>query len=392
MVRSKASSKKKVAVACQGGGSQAAFTAGALKRILQDPGLDRDYELVALSGTSGGAVCSLLAWYGLLLHAGDTGHRGTRAADLLTSFWQENSAHESWDRLWVNPIIVWSHFLVDSGLMPASKPLPGVPELVRNRLRNLLESLVRFPDLSRLLREHPDHPTLMCGAADVLSGTFAVFHEACPDPKRRRTVPAKAPTVVSVDTVLASAAVPPLMPAVKVAEGTYWDGLFAHNPPIRALVEREASMRPDETWVIQIDPETVDEVPLSPVGGGGRKFELSSNLSLTAELHWIRQINQWIDEDLLPEASFKIIEWAPITMRKDLADRLDLASKVDRDPRFLTELMNDGEKQVDAFLTARSGRTPTGGLFPTTTSRERPARRCPTSNRRIDTTASTEVP
>jgi NTE family protein len=56
--------KTKVAIACQGGGSQTAFTAGALRRILRDPELDRSHELVALSGTSGGALCCLLAWYG----------------------------------------------------------------------------------------------------------------------------------------------------------------------------------------------------------------------------------------------------------------------------------------------------------------------------------------
>ncbi len=55
----------KVAIACQGGGSQTAFTAGVLSRILRDPGLDRDFELVALSGTSGGAICSASAcWPG----------------------------------------------------------------------------------------------------------------------------------------------------------------------------------------------------------------------------------------------------------------------------------------------------------------------------------------
>ena len=356
MVRPSTTSLTRVAVACQGGGSQAAFTAGALKRILRDPGLDRDYELVALSGTSGGAMCTLLAWYGLLLNADDTDPPGSRAAELLTTFWHETSAHDLADQLVVNPMVVGLQWLDDAGLLPASQPPAGVPELVQGRLQDLLESLVPFPDLPRLLHEHPHHPTLMFGAVDVLSGEFAVFHEACPDPKWRRTALDAVPPTVSVDTVLASAAVPPLMPAVEVAGGTYWDGLFAHNPPIRALVEREAAMRPDEIWVIQIDPEVVDRVPTSPVGVADRRFELSSNLSVNAELYWIRQINQWIDADLLPESSFKMIEWARITIRKSLADRLDLAAKFNRDPGYLAELMNDGEMQVDAFLSARSDR------------------------------------
>ncbi|HEU4899638.1 MAG TPA: Patatin, partial [Actinomycetota bacterium] len=146
--------KTKVAIACQGGGSQTAFTAGALRRILRDPELDRSYELVALSGTSGGALCCLLAWYGLLAHADDQQHRGIRAADLLTAFWDENAAHEWWDLLVANPTMVGLHRLVDGGWLPAAPPLPGVPGMVKARLQRLLERLVSFKDLLGLLHDH----------------------------------------------------------------------------------------------------------------------------------------------------------------------------------------------------------------------------------------------
>jgi predicted acylesterase/phospholipase RssA len=65
----------RVAIACQGGGSHTAFTAGALKRLLAD----ERYEVVALSGTSGGAICAVLAWYALLENNG----AAARAAGLL---------------------------------------------------------------------------------------------------------------------------------------------------------------------------------------------------------------------------------------------------------------------------------------------------------------------
>ena len=47
------SARKRVAIACQGGGSHTAFTAGGLKGLLRS-GLP-EHEVVALSGTSGGA-------------------------------------------------------------------------------------------------------------------------------------------------------------------------------------------------------------------------------------------------------------------------------------------------------------------------------------------------
>ena len=48
--------------------------------------------------------------------------------------------------------------------------------------------------------------------------------------------------------------------------GVYWDGLFSQNPPIRELVDA----RPDEIWVIQINPTRVETEPTtwsrSPTG------------------------------------------------------------------------------------------------------------------------------
>ena len=54
--------RMRVAIACQGGGSHTAFTAGVLKRLLSE----ERYEVVALSGASGGATCAFLAWYALV--------------------------------------------------------------------------------------------------------------------------------------------------------------------------------------------------------------------------------------------------------------------------------------------------------------------------------------
>src|SRR4051794_41240333 len=79
------SPRTRVAIACQGGGSHTAFTAGVLKRLLGERLLER-YDIVGLSGTSGGAVCAWLAWSAL--------GRGEpeRAGRLLDAFWRDNSA------------------------------------------------------------------------------------------------------------------------------------------------------------------------------------------------------------------------------------------------------------------------------------------------------------
>ncbi len=54
-----------IAIACQGGGSQTAFTAGVLTSFFQNKVHEKD-RIVGFSGTSGGAICAALAWSGLL--------------------------------------------------------------------------------------------------------------------------------------------------------------------------------------------------------------------------------------------------------------------------------------------------------------------------------------
>jgi predicted acylesterase/phospholipase RssA len=64
-----AEGKVRVAIACQGGGAQTAFTAGVLTYLLKTyahQNGSKQFDIVALSGTSGGAVCASLAWDDLL--------------------------------------------------------------------------------------------------------------------------------------------------------------------------------------------------------------------------------------------------------------------------------------------------------------------------------------
>jgi predicted acylesterase/phospholipase RssA len=81
-----------IAIACQGGGSHAAYTGGVLPILLEefDNRADEDgpdhAALVAISGTSGGAISALLGWYGFI--TGGAPEAGRR----LDAFWQGNSA------------------------------------------------------------------------------------------------------------------------------------------------------------------------------------------------------------------------------------------------------------------------------------------------------------
>ncbi|MGN6872323.1 MAG: patatin-like phospholipase family protein [Solirubrobacteraceae bacterium] len=316
--------RTRVAIACQGGGSHTAFTAGVLDRLCSDV-LDT-HEIVGFSGTSGGAVCALLAWYAL--RDGDPAAAGR----LLEEFWADNSASSPWEQL-VNASAMLAGDLQQFMVMPAISPYENV--LAGSAAEEFKAMLRRRVDFARL-GPRPEEPVLVIGAVDVLSGEFRAFDSRWDE--------------ISADTVLASAAIPTLFRAVSVDGGTFWDGLFSQNPPIRELVD----LRPDEIWVIQINPTRRDVEPRTVTDIGDRRNELSGNLSLYQELHFVEKIDEWLEAGILAEdAGYKtvvvrIVELSPKRVRWSLSAR----SKLNRDPAFIRDLIALGRSQADEFLTA----------------------------------------
>jgi NTE family protein len=54
--------KTKSAIACHGGNAETAFTVGA-PQALFEAGINKEFKIVSLGGTSGGTVCASLIWY-----------------------------------------------------------------------------------------------------------------------------------------------------------------------------------------------------------------------------------------------------------------------------------------------------------------------------------------
>jgi NTE family protein len=322
-----ASLPKNIAIACQGGGSHTAFTAGVLQVLLRrhDPARQR---FMALSGTSGGALCAALAWNGLLAGNAEDGARR------LEAFWQDMAARQLPDALG-NQFLVWlqrqSAFFTPPDISPYQLPSSG-----QDYLAALIERHIDFLALPGLLKA--DSPQLLVGAVEVLSGEFTVFHSHHVDARRRITVPA----------LLASAAIPELFRAVPVGDGLYWDGLFSQNPPIRGFLAGDIARdeKPDEIWVIQINPDQRRDEPRSSHDITDRRNELAGNLSLAQELFFVEQTNQWLARGYLPATNFK-----QVTVRRiRLELELDYPSKLDRQPAFIDRLLNEGRRAAGEFL------------------------------------------
>lgn len=319
--------KKKIAIACQGGGSHTAFTAGVLKTFLQklDP---RHYEIVGLSGTSGGAMCAVLAWYGLL-----TGDRA-KSITLLEDFWREMSAESAWDKAG-NDWLVWLNRMRTGVLIPEISPYE-LPTQGQEKLAATLEKFIPFADLEKLVS--PKSPNLLIGAVNARTGEFTVFQDKHPEKDKRITVKA----------LLASAALPTLFRAVHIGKDFYWDGLFSENPPIRGFLAKPVSMdkKPDEIWIIRINPETRSSEPKSMNEIDDRRNELAGNLSLNQEVLFLNEVNDWLRRGWLTAPQFKHVDVRWIPMDLDL----DEASKLDRNATLIQRLMQYGESRAIAFL------------------------------------------
>lgn len=309
--------KTRIAIACQGGGSHNAFTAGVLRELFRI--WPEDHQLVALSGSSGGGVCATLSWVGLLQHDMEVSRR------LLADFWRDNSASGLFDS-WIN------FGLVSYAQMMNFLPLPEVspyrlPDWGQEQLGQLLDKHIPFQKIPEWVRENS--PQLMIGAVNVLSGDFHIFHGL----------------KVTREALLASAAIPNLFRAVEVEGSLYWDGLFSQNPPIHNLTRA----KPDEIWVIQINPTRRRHEPTTLEEIRDRRNELAGNLSMFQEIRMITRINE-----LLAEGSLNNPAYRPIRVRHIPVElELNYLSKVDRDPTFLEKLMEHGRSQAERFLSGQ---------------------------------------
>jgi NTE family protein len=276
--------KTKIAIACQGGGAQTAFTAGALQ-VLFEAGIDKEFEIVSLGGTSGGAVCASLIWYAFQNGEQPVWRR-------LLDFWTESNRPQSMqEQLFNRFAVTWSR-MVGRGHMPTFEVSPYSP--VAKFLFDMATVFHRetFKDFKTALKEDIDferirewgpldkRPILVVGAAGVLSGKlrkFSSLHE-----------------VIQVEHILASCAVPNIFPAVKIGDDAYWDGLFADNPPIGALVRPihvgEGNI-PDEIWLIKIEPTTRAEIPTEPNDILDRRKQMEGNCALFNQIGAIMLLN-----------------------------------------------------------------------------------------------------
>ena len=392
--------KKRIAIACQGGGTHAAFTWGVLTQILAtkkawDEDGGESFDIIAITGTSAGALCALATWYGLVPNTADpTCGTIDKAIERLDFLWGTFGATTGIERLH-NQITATLLTLKSKGMpFPAASPYNalGAVALAGLAMLGARQEYLGFPALLEALC--PDFAAIdwpgvakadkrvLVGAIEVVSGNFEVFdsdktletmglHPDGLNIEQYNRTRWRMRRPISLAGVAASGTLPEILPAqqiehmvfpnadpqrTKIRTGYYWDGLYSQNPPVRDLLDApEVAAKPDEIWVVRINPQEQerpsDQVDIDDIKD--RENALAGNLALNQELDHILTINRWVERfgtSHPPLSNCKIVTVRTIKMTRKTAWGLKYTTKFYRDPAHLNALNAEGQAVAQAWL------------------------------------------
>jgi NTE family protein len=317
-------------LALQGGGAHGAFTWGVLDRLLEEERLS--FEGVV--ATSAGAMNASVMAYGMV----EGGREGAKKA--LANFWRRISHAAIFSPL--QPTVL--DRLTGNRSMEQSPPYIFF-DLVTRFLSPYQFNPFNFNPLRRVLEQSVDFDALKASrcrlklsicATNVRTGKVRVFEN----------------DEISPDAIMASACLPFLFRAVEIDGEAYWDGGYMGNPAIFPLIYNCAS---SDVLIVHINPIYRPDVPQTASEIMNRVNEISFNSSLMREMRAIAFVTKLIDSGMTGELDLKRMNIHAISA-DDVTVKLGVASKLNADWGFLTELRDAGRNHADAWLKENFGR------------------------------------
>ena len=197
-----------VVLVLQGGGALGAYQVGVYE-ALHEAGIEPDWVI----GTSIGAI------NGAIIAGNKPADRGPRLRELWRRF-QQQPQFQAWQ--YFSTLVggipgFFSPRLPAWGGVQAKVGLDAASYYDTTPLRETLSSLI---DLAVL---NAAHPRLTVGAVNVMSGELRYFDSR--------------DGALGLDEVMASGALPPGFPAIRVDGEAYWDGGLYSNTPLEAVLD-----------------------------------------------------------------------------------------------------------------------------------------------------------
>jgi NTE family protein len=348
--------KKRVGLAFQGGSFLAgAVHTGVVRALIKQRVFAENYELQAFSGTSAGALVAAVCW-SLALES-----RFEQADEILTKFWLHNA----------NSLIptqelgdFWRDFdnaARKNAVYDKAAEMFRTPWL-HDQFRQWITTYLDCDKAIRALYAHqedPSRPRLALGSADVLEGEIVTFDDddfleelnaVLAEDARAINKAYEAGSTLMLDALMASGSLDEINGTTSIKsplhKGTYLDGAWGENPPIDAMIEFGV----DEIWLVEIFPKLRLALPETHAQREDRKEELWQNSLVEQQVHMIRKVNEWLDNDSLkPKDNDKIyrhIEVRRIPMTLDFTP----GARIVNSPSFLHKMMDYGYENALHFL------------------------------------------
>ena len=269
----------------QGGGALGAYQVGVVQALLE-AGIEPDWVI----GTSIGAI------NGALVAGNDPGHRMERLdAFWNTLRWRSPLTHLPFEPGALNP---WSNLSIVSQGVPgffapnaaaawgAMAPL-GAERAAWYDTSPLADTLRAHVDFERIAR---GTTRLTVGAVNVESGEMRYFDS--------RHEP------LGVEHVMASGALPPAFPAVRVGDGLYWDGGIYSNTPIEAVLD-DRPRRDSLIFAVQLwNPQGPAPQSIWQVMGRQKDIQYASradsHIARQQQIHRLRHVINELVAELPP--------------------------------------------------------------------------------------------
>jgi NTE family protein len=264
----------RVALVLQGGGALGAYQAGVYQ-ALHEAGIEPDWVAGVSIGAINGAIIA--------------GNHPAKRLDRLRTFWERVTERKIWTYTPDGDVYRKIRNAISSSLTIAQ----GQPGFFEPRipgpwfaaagakdatsyydsapLRETLRELVDFD----LINDHGCH--FAVGAVNVLSGNFMYF-----DNQKE---------IIEPEHIMASGALPPALPMIKIGTDYYWDGGIVSNTPLQYLLDQEDALN---TLAFQVDlfrargsmPRDIQDVMARQ-----KDISYSSRTRYNTDVH--RRLHEW---------------------------------------------------------------------------------------------------
>lgn len=278
---------EKLALVLSGGGARAAYQAGAIQALAA---MHPELAFPIITGVSAGAINAAF----LAAHVGPLGD----AAEELRLAWAELTADRVY-RLRPTGLFLSTARRVLLALMgqdPGPAHLPGLLDL--DPLRNYLGQAIRFRDIDRKVEAGRLRAFALSATPYAHGPTRTFVHGTGDVPMWKRAERVSVRASISVDHVLASAAIPLIFPAIWLDGEFYGDGSVRQTAPLAPAIHMGASR------VLVIGTRHPDDEPrLQPTRtqnptaaeGMGLLFNAIFLDALDADAERLTRINRLVD-------------------------------------------------------------------------------------------------